>query len=146
VNVLERIAARTFRDESGCHLWTGARHPDGHGKITIDRKTEWVHRVMYRMAVSADLRGLSVLHKCGIANCVNPEHLYLGDAFQNAADMVEHGTRISGELTPWSKVTNIQAEIIKRVVFDRGGKATLAAYLGVSRSAISQILRGAAWK
>ena len=35
--------------------------------------------------------GKMVLHKCDVPYCINPEHLYIGDAKQNILDCISRG-------------------------------------------------------
>lgn len=45
-----------------------------------------VHRLLYTMFYGEPEYGLMVLHKCNNKECVNPTHLYAGNASQNARD------------------------------------------------------------
>jgi hypothetical protein len=78
---------------SFCRLWTGKCKPDGYATTMIHGKETFIHVhaccVKYRMT---NLGGAQVLHKCGRRLCVNPHHLSLGSAIENAADKKIHGT------------------------------------------------------
>src|SRR6516162_11273507 len=85
-------------------LWEGARRPRGvirntfgHGTISrgIDKRVIQPHVASWLLHFGAIPEGKWVLHCCPgkhIPFCVNPEHLYLGDAKDNAADRMAQGT------------------------------------------------------
>jgi hypothetical protein len=73
--IVERLAALTV--ESGdCLHWTGAVTTSGYGRIGIDgERTEYVHRVAYRLHVGPIPPGLHIDHLCMVRLCVRPSHL-----------------------------------------------------------------------
>jgi hypothetical protein len=92
IPVLERIQRRTVVDEStGCWLYTG-RMRNGYGVIKDSkRKNIRVHRfsASYFLGLNMlDDKELA-LHKtiCPNRNCWNPEHLYVGNHYQNQQDI-----------------------------------------------------------
>lgn len=58
---------------SGCWLWTGyLHHPCGYGRYG----KVMAHRASYEAVNGArSARGLVIHHRCGVRNCVNPDHL-----------------------------------------------------------------------
>lgn len=91
-------------DRSGeCWIWTGARvkssrNPVGYGSFAPTRtNTQLAHRVSYEWACGPIPFGLWVLHHCDNPPCVRPDHLFLGTAAHNAADMVAKGRSATGE-------------------------------------------------
>lgn len=94
--------------ESGCWEWRRARAEFGYGvwsKRSLlpvsTRQTVLAHRVVGWLwlglpaeRINGNPRGaptLQVLHRCDNPCCCNPEHLYVGNAGDNARDMVERG-------------------------------------------------------
>ena len=76
-----------LKDE--CWTWSDKQRPFGRGRINIQGKTFFAHRVAYEYAYFAwdgvkkrrnIPKGKYVLHTCGNPSCVNPEHLVLGDS------------------------------------------------------------------
>lgn len=72
-----------------CWIWTGSRLPSGHGRINLAGRVEVASRVSFylhhgRWPVFA-------CHHCDVAACVNPAHIYDGDAVSNMADMIARG-------------------------------------------------------
>ena len=72
------------KPEDECWLYPNARK-DGYVVV----HGEYAHRLSWienRGAIPPDLQ---VLHKCDVRNCVNPNHLYLGDQSRNMCDRIE---------------------------------------------------------
>lgn len=91
----KRILACVKKDNStGCWLWTGSKNHDGYGSYSFERATWSAHRAMYELFHGEIIPGEHngkwwVLHKCDNPSCVNPEHLYVGSAKDNAKDMAD---------------------------------------------------------
>ncbi len=70
-----------------CMDWAGAKNRKGYGQKRINGILKLVHRLAFQKATGIDPKGKMVLHKCDNPSCVNPKHLFLGDAFTNMQDM-----------------------------------------------------------
>lgn len=84
-----------------CWLWTGAnlggKWPYGMlGKPGDPTVLYKAHRLSWELHVGPIPDGLFVLHKCDVPLCVNPDHLFLGTAADNMADMVQKGRARGG--------------------------------------------------
>lgn len=100
-----------------CWLWQAATNSGSlYGVIRFNGKTITAHRISWRLHFGEIPKGLWVLHKCDVRQCVNPAHLFLGNNQDNMNDMVKKGrSRLSvrnrnykGEKHPRAKFTNKQ--------------------------------------
>lgn len=104
--LLERFENLTLPEpNSGCWLWLGPLYRDGYGAIEVadkyrkqygfSSKSQRAHRLSYEL-YCGPIGDLQVLHKCDIACCVNPKHLFLGTAQDNVDDMMRKGRNRTG--------------------------------------------------
>lgn len=61
--------------ENGCHVWTGARTPEGYGNAWDGTKVGRVHRIRYEREVGPIPPGMELDHVCGNRACCNPAHV-----------------------------------------------------------------------
>jgi hypothetical protein len=58
-----------------CWLFEGAKTPTGYGKVWIERRCLYVHRVAYELLVGPIPEGYEIDHLCKNRACYNPAHL-----------------------------------------------------------------------
>lgn len=85
----------------GCWLWRGCRDQRGYGQLTVHRKKWKAHRFSFALAHGEIPEGAWVLHACDVPACVNPDHLFLGDAVANVRDSTPPGSRSRSCRAPW---------------------------------------------
>lgn len=61
--------------ESPCLTWTGYKQPNGYGKVGLNGKTQYAHRVAYEALVGPIAEGLMIDHLCRNRACVNVAHM-----------------------------------------------------------------------
>lgn len=81
---------------SGCWLWLGSLTFNGYGKAKDSRfpRELRANRISYLAFSGAIPAGQMVCHSCDVRSCVNPEHLWLGDAADNAHDRDAKGRTV----------------------------------------------------
>ena len=151
----EAFRAKTVEDANGCWRWWGYVDPKtGYGKSGFRNKVMLAHRASYLRFTGEIPDGLYVLHECDVRDCVNPNHLFLGDHQANEDDMVNkerqsrwesHAKqcRPRGRALVHRVLTDYEAvEIHRRRVAGESGKS-LAEEFGVSRADRVQPVQGA---
>lgn len=157
-----------------CWLWTGCKIYNGYGRAKSKGKAVFAHRLSYEIYNKEIPKGMLVLHKCDVRNCINPDHLFLGTHQDNYDDMVEKGREVKatgkahgretkphrtarGERTGTSKLKKEQVEEIIRTYkrspvgggFDRSKHdfsiRGLAKKYNVGSSTIQRIIKKEAW-
>lgn len=143
-NDLARFLEKVTSTNGGCWLWGGHRHKRGYGSFYFRGKDFRAHRASWILHKGEIPDGLLVCHSCDTPACVNPGHLFLGTAKENAQDMVAK-KRCFGEAQGSAKLRNEQVIEI-REKYERGAKQThLAREYGVNHSLVSLIVRKKRW-
>jgi hypothetical protein len=128
----------------GCHIWTGSLTPRGYGKLSFDNATLLAHRVSWEVSNNTRVPdGMYVCHRCDVPSCINPDHLFVGTARQNSADMVSKGRSCRGAKQSRSKLYDHSVRHIRRT--DIGTKYLSEMY-EVSITTIKHIRSGKGWQ
>jgi predicted XRE-type DNA-binding protein len=123
---------------SGCWLWIGSSDKDGYGRIGREVSSDGImpaHRASYQIYVCEPGES-HVLHKCDNPSCVNPDHLWLGDRFDNMTDSAKklrNGKR------------KLSLEIVADIKTKRVCQNAFSKLYGISQSHVSRIQNGAVW-
>lgn len=95
----QRLEAKVLKTDS-CWFFGGA-HKTGYGTMTYQNKeTTGRGGVQFYAHVLALIfyksiypkKGYCSCHRCGVKNCINPEHLYQGTYQENTADYIRAKT------------------------------------------------------
>jgi len=86
----DRFWSRVKKLDNDCWIWIGGCFNHGHGCFGYTSPTGYkdyqAHRFSWILHNLPEIGKKCVLHLCQRPNCVNPEHLYLGDHSDNALD------------------------------------------------------------
>lgn len=141
-----------------CWLWVGKYCAEaGYGRLDIKpEEGVYAHRAAYLSAYpgSIPLRAPAdkterafVLHSCDNPACCNPAHLFLGNYEENMRDKVKKGRcpDLKGEKGPRAKLTNIEADEIRRLLSYGISCGELGRLFGVSKPVVQSIRTGRAY-
>lgn len=121
------INVRSRRDGYYCIRWQG--HP------------ELLHRLVLTSVLGRPIGdGLVARHRCGHSWCINPAHLGEGTHLDNMRDQYVHGTRVSGDRHPQSRLSEDQVTAIRSA--EGSTHAAIAQRFGVSRQTVTDIRLG----
>jgi len=123
---LDKLLSNTTKD-GDCLRWLKIKDKDGYGITSIKGVKMPAHRAV--MSFLKDVSNQSVLHTCTNRDCVNPEHLYLGNQKQNVQDQIDAGTFVFGSRNGMAKLDEMSVEHIRKSSFSM---SSLAKYYGVS--------------
>lgn len=144
-----------MRPELGpCWIWTAARTGGGYGYIGDGGgragRSLRANRVSWELQHGALAASVDVLHRCDNPACVRPEHLFLGDARANAADMVAKGRGstvvLRGESHGGARLNGEQVVRIRQRCAAGEHHALVANDFGVSVHAVRKISQRATWR
>lgn len=133
----------------GCWLWKLRPATSGHGRIKVNGKMVYAHRVSYLLFTGEIPVGMVVCHRCDTPLCVNPQHLFLGTSRDNSIDLARkglsgpqlkpeayEGKRRFGEAIP----PEVSAAILREYVESKASQRSLAKKFGVSKSYVNKLL------
>lgn len=149
--VVERYEAKIQRSAT-CWLWRGGKAGAGYGIFRLSRpvrRQAYAHRLAMERKIGRDLFGKEyVLHSCDTPACVNPDHLRLGDQFDNMADSLARGRFAIGEAKiRTARLTEIQVREIMALGSVPGlTQREISDRYGVSRPQVTNIINGKTWR
>lgn len=134
-----------------CWVWMRHRNNHGYGKLTINGRGVFSHRLSYELSIGPIPDDKIVLHRCDNPACINPSHLKLGSQSDNMKDCYRKGRSsvrphsCPGETNPAAKLTSEQVAEIRFLLREGKSQDAIASEFGVSQSQISNINLGKQW-
>lgn len=125
-----------------CWLWKGSKQRV-YGMIWSNGKNVLAHRYSYLAHVGEIPDGMFVCHRCDNPLCVNPDHLFVGEAADNTRDMMNKGRGFwpHGDDHHLSKITDADVIEIASLKGKVSQKAIAKKY-GIDPSHVSRIMSG----
>ncbi len=155
-SVAERFETFVIKNDVGCWAWSGAIDDSGYGRLApgVDdgrRVPLRAHRVSWELANGIISDGLWVLHHCDNPPCTRPDHLFLGTAADNSADMASKGRGFvpesrGGAGSPVAKMTDESASLAIARVRSGERRTDVARSMGVSPSTIGLLVKRKTWR
>lgn len=71
---IERLWGRVKKTNS-CWLWQGCRDPEGYGRIQVNGRSAYAHRLAWADRNGQIPDGMMLDHQCRTRHCVRPDHL-----------------------------------------------------------------------
>ena len=139
----DRFKGKVSIDDNGCWKWTSSHADNGYGMIWKGTKNVAAHRESYRLFVGPVRDDDIVCHKCDVRDCVNPEHLFLGDRGDNNRDMFAKKRHKFGSASHLAKLTEAS---VREILDSPETNTSLAKHYGVNQSTISRIRSGLRWR
>ena len=123
----------------------------GYGRLSFRGKHTLAHRVVYQLLRGPIPEGCDVCHHCDNPPCVNPDHLYTGDARSNIEDCIAKGrmNRPKGNKHPQAKLNDEAVRDILGNCRPKVKGASMKFYAekySVSDSLVEFIMKRTAWK
>lgn len=143
--VVERFMAKVIKSPDGCWLWSASKNPKGYGWFTLDGKVLFAHRASLLLLRDIALRqGDLVCHHCDVPSCVNPDHLYVGTAASNTADMIRRGRHAPprGLANGRAKLADVDVARIRARAQSGESKKSIARDLHLHPSYVGRLVRG----
>ena len=135
----KHLLARTITTPTGCMEFQGCIQSNGYSRATVERKADYGHRHIYRLAIGEIPSGMDVCHTCDNRRCINPGHLFLGSRQENMADAVKKGRQAKGAALPHTKLTEFLKSEITSLAKQGVQYKDIAAKFGICRQHAGQI-------
>jgi HNH endonuclease len=139
----------TIGEPDECWLWTGYRI-GAYGFIYRNENGRWMdgaHRVALELKLGRLLiKGEWSCHSCDNTLCINPNHLFLGNAQANTNDMIQKGRNRKGSGMPNAKLTEQNVIEIRRRSRQGEPLSTIALDYPASETVVSLAARNKTWK
>jgi len=78
---------KSTEKEGDCLIWTKCLNTDGYPRMAVGANSNIkVHRLVWELSNQTSAKGLIVRHSCNNPKCINPDHLIIGNHYDNMQD------------------------------------------------------------
>ena len=134
------LLVRSMQD-GDCLVWTGRKNEKGYGKFRVRTKNRQIdfkaHRISWELNFGEIIPGMEVCHKCDNRACIKPDHLFLGDHYDNMYDCMKKGRHV------WVKLQEPQVLEIRNSDLSI---SHLRKKYNLAHSTIANIRKGRTWR
>lgn len=135
-----------IKENNECWNWLGYTSSSGYGKFRLDYKSEFAHRIAYRIHTKKVIFG-NLMHTCDNPRCVNPHHLREGSHCDNMSDMCFKDRQNNRQGENNSRAILTEKDVIKIRKLRKQGYSNIE--LGISYkvnpNVISKVCTGRTW-
>lgn len=147
---MRKVKKHKYGWKNGCWEWMAYKNAQGYGTFGFAKSMYKAHRFIYEAYNGPIPKGAFICHTCDRPWCVNPEHLFLGDAQINMTDKKNKGRchRMWSEKNPATKLTGKEVKAIRAFIERNPVDYTdfLSRWFGVGTSTITRIKNRQVWK
>ena len=132
--------------DTPCWEFWGYIKENGYGRVTINGRQLYPHRVSYESFIGSIPKGMDVCHRCDNRKCMNPVHLFVGSRQDNMVDAKIKGRIQRGE-SRYNSVLNESLVISARKRNELGEKIVdIAKDIGVGKTTLGNAIRRKTWR
>jgi hypothetical protein len=124
-----------------CVEWDLGCFNDGYGAVVFEKKTRKAHRVAYKLFYGS-YPSKFACHHCDNKRCINPHHLFDGDARANGRDASAKGRLPKGFEAPGHRYRKLDPGRVRDLLVFGYSRGAIARWLNVTQPYITKIANG----
>lgn len=136
-----------------CWEWLGCKNSQGYGRFRVVGCTRQAHQISWVIS-NGEIPNLfegfpsQICHKCDNLSCINPNHLFLGNAKLNKKDSASKGRNFKPKGSANGRAKLIESEVnVIKLWLEEGVliQGQIAKRYGISDMTVSRINTGLCW-
>jgi hypothetical protein len=136
--------------DSGCMVWRGQKNRNGYGRVSVAGRLLAAHRHSWRLNHGDIPSGMHVCHRCDNPPCVNPDHLFVGTAKDNANDKFAKNRGSGKGARPGAQHHNarLTEDVVREIRYRAStgeSQKSIRESLGMCSSLVSRIVTRKRW-
>jgi len=140
----QRFWEKVKKNPGRCWIWKGAKTPQGYGSVRVFGKARGAHTIaLYLTTGHLSEHPEFVCHHCDNRKCVNPSHLFLGNARKNWDDAFAKGRL---KLYAGSKLSLKDRKDIRKQLSQGAKQYEIARQFGVHPNTIHYLKVRRTWR